>query len=255
LRTIRNESNEGVGGRNAGLRAATGDVIVCLDDDVSGLTLDGIDSIIGSMKKNAGLAGICFKVVDRKTGQIMNWVHKRDIEEWSDKRFLTYDITEGAVAFKATYLHRTTYYPEEFFLSHEGPDLALRLLNLGGVIEYDPSIVVKHSHSDVSRTNWRNYYYDTRNISWLAARNLPVMMAIRTVSRQVLGVLLYAVKDGFVIWWLKGLFDGIKGIGHALESREPLSRSAIEHIKSLKKHEVSMYRRLMRVREGHKLGG
>ncbi len=110
-------------------------------------------------------------------------------------------------------------YPESFFISHEGPDLAFRLINAGYYLEYDGKLTVRHAYAEEGRASWRNYYYDTRNTYWLAVRNLPAVYGLRLVARQSLAMFALSVRDGYLKWWLRGTLDGIRGIPDAYKQR------------------------------------
>jgi GT2 family glycosyltransferase len=229
---IRAPKNLGAAGRNLGIDVATGDVVVCLDDDVYELSRDALDRL-EEIFADKSIGAVNFKVTEEGTGRIVNWVHHRSVEEYSGKMFETYEITEGAVAFRRSTLMRTGGYWEEFFLSHEGPDLAFRIMNEGARVIYSPALRVTHAFAPEGRAPWRKYYYDTRNTFWLAARNLPLIYGWRLVTRQSLAMLLYALRDGHAIWWAKGLRDGLLGMRVAFAQRRVLSQEAMRRVRTI----------------------
>ena len=129
-------------------------------------------------------------------GRTCNWVHHCKEEEYYDREFLTYEITEGAVAFRKKALNCSGYYPENFFLSHEGPDLAFRIFENGYRVIYWGDIRVEHLFSEEGRKPWRNYYYDTRNQFWLAARHFPFDYAVVYLGRGLGSMLVYWAAMG-----------------------------------------------------------
>lgn len=229
---IRAPRNLGAAGRNLGFDAATGDVIICLDDDVYGLSRDALEQL-DEIFTDSRIGAVNFRVLEEGTGRVVNWVHHRRVEEFSRAVFETYEITEGAVAFRRSILQRVGGYPEAFFLSHEGPDLAFRIMNQGAHVIYSPAVGVTHSFAPEGRTSWRNYYYDTRNTLWLAARNLPVGYGFRIVLRQTLAMLLYSVRDGYLKWWFKGIWDGVRGLRTAWGERRVLSYETMRRIREI----------------------
>ncbi|MBK7701364.1 MAG: hypothetical protein IPI34_00005 [bacterium] len=78
-------------------------------------------------------------------------------------------------------------------------------MNAGFTVEYDGRISVVHHHDAAGRPNWRRYYYDTRNMIWVAVRNMPWDYAARYLLRGMLSTGLYATRDGFLMAWMKAI--------------------------------------------------
>jgi len=235
-RVIRMDSNIGIAGRNRGMSEASGEIIVTLDDDVCGLSDGDINKLI-TLFEDEKIGAVCFKVLNEKTKEIMNWCHHRRVELYSDKQFITEEITEGAVAFRKKALDMAGLYPEDFFISHEGPDLALRIMNSGYQVVYNPDIIVHHAYSPLGRANWRRYYYDTRNLVWLVLRNYPFYLGLKRLAVGLGAMMLYSIRDEFFRYWLKAIYDAIKGSRYVISQRNPMN----EHTRSLLK-EISQYR-------------
>lgn len=226
---LRLPENVGVGGRNAGMAQARGEFIVCLDDDVSGLTDASLYKLDG-LFKDPTVAGICFTVIEAVTGEITNWVHHKPVERYANQTFPTYEITEGAVAFRKSVAEAAGFYPANFFISHEGPDLAFRIMGLGYSVIYTPEISVIHAYSPLARASWRNYYYDTRNTFWLVARNCPFFFGAKLLLRQNGSMMLYSIRDRFFLWWLRGVRDGFRGWPQAWRERKRMSAQTMRQV-------------------------
>jgi len=223
---IRVEKNIGVGARNIGLKQARGDIIICLDDDVFGIDDSAVSKVIDIFSNNEKIGACNFKILDFYTGEQCNWIHHCEQKKYSSECFNTYEITEGAVAFRKKALVEAGFYPEYFFISHEGPDLAFRLINKGYDVIYTGDVVVRHCHSDIGRLSWLNYYYDTRNQYWLAVRNFPLLYALRYLIRGQISTLVYSIRDGFFRYWLKAVIDGLSGLPRAFADRKVVSKDA-----------------------------
>lgn len=233
IRIIRLNENVGVAGRNKGILEAKSDYIVTLDDDVFGVTAESLSRIIQEFEDQPMLGAINFKVLDDVTENQINWCHHRKLDEWSDKSFQTYEISEGAVALRRSAVLRAGLYPEYFFISHEGPDLAIRMMDVGFDVIYLPDVTVRHAHAEEGRPSWRRYYYDSRNVIWLAFRNYPLGLACKRLFIDLSALLVYAVRDGFFLYWIKGILDAIKGLPKVIKDRSQISETTMKRYKEL----------------------
>ncbi|PKN31018.1 MAG: hypothetical protein CVU64_00810 [Deltaproteobacteria bacterium HGW-Deltaproteobacteria-21] len=232
VKYIRSPRNIGAAARNLGLRGASYEYVITLDDDVRGIRDRDIDRILDQFQQHPRWGAINFRVVNAK-GELCNWIHHCREEENQNRQFFTYEITEGAVAFRKSVLDSAGYYPQSFFLSHEGPDLAFRIFASGYAVVYWGEVTVTHHFSAQGRTPWRNYYYDTRNQLWLAARNLPPAYAATYLGRGLLSMLCYSIRDGYLRFWIKGLTDGLTGFADSLRERRVLDRTTMGIIRAI----------------------
>ncbi len=240
VRYFKTENNVGASGRNVAFRNALGNVIICLDDDVSGITGEMILSLHNKFNMNSRLGAVNFKVLDAFTGAVCNWVHHCKQEDYHAKEFLTYEITEGAVAFRKHALDNAGYYDDMYFISHEGPDLAFRIMREGYDCIYWGDIVVNHRHENSGRVSWLNYYYDTRNHIYLAVKNFPLIKAIRYLAVGLLSMLVYSIRDGYFRYWVKAVRDGIKNMSLLLRKRNVLPENVMTRIRAIDEHKAPL---------------
>ncbi|HTF96252.1 MAG TPA: glycosyltransferase family 2 protein [Cellvibrio sp.] len=240
VKVIRLDKNYGAVGRNYGISAASAPFIVTLDDDVWGLTSADFDKAKEIFDTNSTVDCICFHVLDEKTNKTTNWIHHCHKEKFEYTEFETYEISEGAAIFRKSCFQKVGLYPESFFISHEGPDLAFRILNAGNKIIYTPHIEVIHAHAVEGRASWRRYYYDTRNLIWLAYRNYNKRLFFKRFSLQLLAMFFYSVRDGYIKYFLKACRDAIQGLKHMRPERNPISDSTYNYVKLLDKNRPSL---------------
>lgn len=233
LTHLRTDANIGVAARNLGLQRAAAEVVVCLDNDVFGIDRPALECIKQAFDADARLGAINFKVLNPWTNEICNWVHHCKAEDWADTTFETYEITEGAVAFRRSAVAAAGWYPEAFFLSHEGPDLAVRLIDRGYKVIYRGDVAVRHWHDTDGRQSWMTYYYDTRNQYWLAVRHFPAGYAFRYLLRGHLSTWVYALRDGYVLYWLRGVRDGVAGLRAMGRERRIVSAATMQALRSI----------------------
>ncbi len=238
---IRPGANLGIEGRNVGLRMCRGRYVITLDDDVVGIGDEDIVLIRNMFKEQPRLGGICFKVVDAGSGEVINWVHHYAVERFENEVFVTDEITEGAVAFRRATLDLSGLYPGSFFISHEGPDLAIRIMNAGYEVVYQPQIVVRHAPASEGRTPWRNYYFDTRNLFWLVARNYPLWSGLRVLARGLAAMFVYSVRDGYLRYWAKGVVDGVGGLRRAFGERTVMVPRTREIIATINRNRPRLF--------------
>lgn len=248
---VMNTKNLGAVGRNTGLQAATGEFIVCLDDDVYGLSDEDLECL-SQLSTREHLAAVNFKVMEEGTGRIANWCHPCDYEFYSDSEFETNRISEGAVALRREALMEVGYYPDYFFISHEGLDLAYRLINADWDVIYTPSIDVIHGYDPAGRPGWRRYYYDTRNHLWFALRNLPFGAGVKHMLVGWGAMFVYSVRDGFLRYWLKAVRDAVRGAPRAWKHRRTLSVQARMKCKQIECHRPGIMQMVRRRLIGRK---
>jgi GT2 family glycosyltransferase len=191
-------------------------------------------------EENRLLAAVCFQVTDYYTGAVCNWCHPCAEEDFSHREFLTTEITEGAVAFRKDAVVDAGLYPSKFFISHEGSDLAARIIDRGYEIRYSPEVVVRHKYSRESRKQWRRYYYDTRNTFWLVFRNYRWRYGFFYLTKRSVVMLLYSLRDGYFRYWLKAVGTSLREIPEMLRERKPISKKTEQRISEINKNRPGM---------------
>lgn len=239
--------NIGCAARNAGIRAAQGDIVVTLDDDVLFSSQKGLEMILDFFRRQPEAAAVNFKIIfeDDKTIIPFNWFHPRDYQLFADQEFETDYISEGAVAFRREVFDKAGFYPAEFFISHEGPDLAYRIIDRGFKIFYCPHVEVIHLVSRLQRASWRNSYYDTRNQIWLGVRNFPLGKLFNHLVYRSLTTFVFCAARMHLRWYFKAMWDGFAGLPRQLAFRKPISPATLVRIREIRRFRPSIYNKII----------
>jgi len=201
---------------------------------------DSLTRITDLIAERPDVDAVNFKIVfpDDRSIIPFNWFHPRDHRLYGDREFETDYISEGAVAFRKGVFEQVGYYPREFFLSHEGPDLAYRMIDGGHKIIYNPDIEVMHRVSRLQRPSWRNSYYDTRNQVWIGIRNLPWAMLVPHMVYRLFTTFCFSAARGHLRWYFKAIYDAVSGIPRELGCRKPVSRETVRRLREIRKHRL-----------------
>lgn len=206
--TVRLPANRGVaGGRNAGVAASSGDVVMFLDDDAwfpdPGIT----KHVAARFATSPMLAVLAFRVIDPDGGPGARWHVPRLLpgDPGRSSAAGTF-VGTGFAARKAAYLQAGGL-PECFFFAHEETDLAWQLIERGYCICYDAGAQICHLPVPNARhAFW--YRYDGRNRVLLARRNLPWPLAWLYLLDWFLITMLRKRGPGARATWMRGFAEG-----------------------------------------------
>ena len=246
---LRPDRNLGAVARSMGILASTGDLVVTLDDDVRLLAprqLETLRAFFASHER-AGCANFKIFYDDGVTLDLSDWCHPRDPVQFADQAFESSYISEGACALHGPAARALGAYALDLFIGQEGVELAARLLDRGYGIYYVPSVAVAHGVASEGRAAGRQFYFNARNIYWIAVRRFPPGFALRTLAREWSTLLLFAVVRGGVVPFLRGCWDGLRRTPALLREREPIRTTTVQHIRQLNRGKPSVWRRLRRV--------
>lgn len=180
VRVISNSKNLGVtGGRNAGIKNADGEIIICIDDDAVIKDPSATQRVAQYFRVMPELGALAFSErMYLDPSQYLNWYFPGRLPEHDGQNhFETYYYPGAGHALRASALNETGLYPERYFYSTEEKDLSYRLIDRGYRIWYTPDIQVHHKESPKGRNYYRGYH-ELRNHIWFGMRHLPVGKAI-----------------------------------------------------------------------------
>lgn len=244
VRYIAAPSNAGCEGRNIGLRSAGTPIVITIDDDVELSSSNCVSEVEGAFSRDAQLACLNFTVtgVDGKVLE-RDWCHPRPISHAS-REFETHFILEGASALDREKILSVGGYPAEFFLGHEGVDLAYRLIGAGWRVMHTPRVSTTHYAAIEHRPDWRAYYYYTRNGIWVAYRSFPPAMAISRVLAYLVTMGFFSARAMQVRAYLHGCIDGVRGL--ARMERHNLDAGSLKHVREIRSERTPLVGRIQR---------
>jgi GT2 family glycosyltransferase len=208
ITVIRLPENAGVaGGRNAGLAACAGDVVLFLDDD--GWYPDpGTGSYVaGRFAAEPELAVLSLRVADPDGGPGARWHVPRLRAGDPGRSSVVTTFAGGACAIRRAAFLAAGGLPEPFFYAHEETDLAWRLIGLGYRLEYDANARICH-HALPNARHAPFYRLDGRNRVLLARRNLPWPLAAAYLANWFALTVLRVRSAAAVRAWLTGFAEG-----------------------------------------------
>ncbi|SDL11433.1 glycosyltransferase family 2 protein [Tessaracoccus oleiagri] len=172
VRTEHSAENLGCpGGRNAGAPMTRGEFLFFYDDD--GYLPD--PNTLSEMVKR-----FAYDDVAVVQGRGVDPTGKPSPRRWVPRLRKSAELRAGDVAvfWEAMAMFRRSAFDEvggwcgELFFGHEGTDIAMRLIDRGWRIRYEPDIVVQHPATPAGRHS-HHFFTTMRNRVWVARRNIP----------------------------------------------------------------------------------
>lgn len=206
--TVRLPENVGIpAGRNEGVRATSGDVVLFLDDDGWYRSKDLARHVRERFAAEPALGALSFRIADPDGGPDQRRHVPRLRVGDSRKSSVVTTFLGGASAVRRTAFDEGGGLPGEFFYAHEETDLAWRIMDAGYTIEYDADAVMYHPA--VAPTRHENFYrLNARNRVWLARRNLPWPLALAYLGTWV-GLTVLRERDRTALTsWFAGFREG-----------------------------------------------
>lgn len=191
VRLIALPDNRGVSARDVGMRATDAEYVALFDDD-SAPDPGAIARMVALFEANPHIAIIPFNVY----GGAHPTAHMA--------RLLPVDLV-GFHASGAGLRRRAALTAggsdHDFFWGAEEWDLALRILNDGWEIMFDPAIWAHHRTSALHRSNRRLRTQTARNETWIALKYFPLKRIPVIVCRIVFWNAVYCKLEGLPALW------------------------------------------------------
>jgi len=172
------------GGKNIGIKKASGDVVAFLDDDTE-VDVGWVDEIKRSMKSYSVVAGFSPNPVGRSLGRVSVFVDGQDVT-WPTCN----------IAYKKSLFDELGLF-DEGLVTGEDIDFNIRCVKAGYVIGYNPRMIVFHYHRSSFRgfarqAFWNGYGRRQLNLKYPDLRHMHQHgLRFRNICRLGFGALGY----------------------------------------------------------------
>ncbi len=171
---------------NAGLRAARGEILVCLNNDVE-CDPGWLGALVAALDARPAVGSVASKMMDARRPGIVDaagdgmalvaWNIGRgqpDGPRWREGREVL-SACAGAAAYRRALLDRVGLLDEAFFAWFEDVDLGIRAQLAGFRCWYEPAAVVHHKGSATAeRMSDAKTFYTVRNGMYLFFKTMPL---------------------------------------------------------------------------------
>jgi len=225
--------NQGVsGGRNRGIEAASGDILIFLDDDASFGDPEAFlrirrrflnDPQLGILASNSHLTATGepeVAAIPRRDKKVM-------LADYEASYFCGVGFAVRREVFDTIGL-----FFEPYIYSCEELDLSWRAVEAGYRITWAADIIVWHRRSPLARPQGRWVHSNAKNRLWLSARHLPWRYVASHAVFWWMYLFWVAMRNGLLRDYFNGVAEGIRRLPDILAGRKRLSNQAINRIKS-----------------------
>jgi GT2 family glycosyltransferase len=228
------------GGRNPGIAAARGRIIMILDSDAS-LDTDALDKVVDKFQAAPDVGVLACKVVNATTRQLdrhAGWIYTERDKVDQNREFLSYSFSEGGCAFRKEVFEHAGVFSDLLFFGREGEELSLRIWDAGYRILYYPSALVYHRVSPQEQIiGGRRAYYDLRNALFVYLLRYPWWLFLIIAPLRVGAALLRAVRRGQLGHAWQALHDVMRQLPLLLRQRHPIRHETARlYLRLLREH-------------------
>ena len=167
------------GGRNFGIKKASQDIIVLVDDDIEFITDDGFSNIESLFAQEKDLGVLQFQIINHTEQKVL--AHEfpaKGIDPQTEESFLVGHFIGAGHVVRKSFIEKVGYYPSDFFYGREELDLSYRMIQAGFLVRYYPSIKLHHKKAPQGRLAPNDVKkHMLRNRLILNYRYLPIFYA------------------------------------------------------------------------------
>lgn len=239
VRLVETGANVGLAGRNLGARAASGELLLMLDDDafprpgaVETLAAPFATSprlgVAGGLVRDVDADGNV--LLDRQLGTFDWWLRAGHQGAVPAHGLPAFSFPEGAcMARREAYLEVGGFF-EPFFRGCSEVDLTARLLGRGWDVRYLPDAEFDHLKAESGRNPGQRLYLRIRNHLWFLWLRYPKGLALRRAAAYAAFDLVDALYRRAPRTWTRAVRDAWR-LRHTVRGeRTPLPREVIRRV-------------------------
>jgi GT2 family glycosyltransferase len=194
-------------GRNAGVPAVRGDILLFLDDDAG--IAPGMLAPLAARFDDPAVGAVQPRVRASDGGPPpRDWVPRLRVGDRARSSEAT-SVWEGAVAVRRTVFEQVGGWPAMFGRGHEGVDLAWRIMDTGRRVLYAGDVEAFHPSYPTAPYD-HSLYFGVRNRIFLARRHLPLPLGAVFVAAFLLRALPVVRSATRARAALRGFRDGVR---------------------------------------------
>ena len=194
-------------GRNAGVPAVRGEILLFLDDD-AGIS-PGMLARLEARFQDRAVGAVQPRVRASDGGPPpRDWVPRLRVGDRTRSSEAT-SVWEGAVAVRRTAFEQVGGWPAAFGRGHEGVDLAWRVMDTGRSVVYAGDLEAFHPSYPTAPYD-HSLYFGVRNRIFLARRHLPLPLGVVFVATFLLRALPVLRSTPRARAALRGFRDGVR---------------------------------------------
>jgi len=229
------------GANNEGLKQATGEHILLLNNDAEA-DRDCIAGLVSAMEADP-VAGICAPKIlqygndviesagDGFSTNLRGFERGKGLSSDSyNKEEYVFGACAGAALYRRAMLQEIGFLDKDFFLIYEDTDLNIRAQLTGWKARYIPSALVHHRvRSSIGHMSDTAIFYSLRNCEFARIKNIPLGLMLRCLPSLIIGssleFLYFAVKHRKPGLYIKAKIEAVKLLPKMLKKRKDIIRT------------------------------
>ncbi len=258
VRLIRLNENLGfTGGNIEGLKYASGDYIMLINNDVV-MERDCIKNLLASIepKPDVGIGAVKMLVYgkdaidsagDGFSTSFRGFKRGEGLQSNQyDKEEYVFGACAGAAIYRRKMIDETDFFDDDFFLIHEDSDLSFRAQLAGWKVLYVPSAVAYHKvSSTIGKMSDLAVYHSLRNCELVRMKNVSSGLFFRHLPSFIAGVVLdfiyFCFKHGKVRLYFKAKVDALRLLPKMVQKRKLIMSNKKVHNKYIKSIMTPLY--------------